>query len=157
MFTTSFFGRTNTWLCLFAGFLSAFHPNSQPVPGISAFQQHGKWEILQSNDPMVDTLAHPRIVHILPGRFRIGGGLVFGSFELVDGPEADVDKRKSGVYVRMSLYNLRIFRRVYKVVPTDTDRMALFGAGSNNHDIFYLLQRVKGVGTPTPPHDDAGL
>lgn len=153
MWTPSFFGRTNTWLCLFAGFLSAFHPNSQPVPGVSAFQQHGKWEILQSNDPLVDTLAHPRIVHILPGRFRIGG-LVFGSFELVDGPDAaDVDKRKSGVYVHMSLYNLRMFRRVYKVVPTDTDRMALFGAGSNNHDIFYLLQRVKGI----VPHDDDAL
>jgi hypothetical protein len=91
---------------------------------------------VQSNDPLVQTLAHPRVVDITPGKFRIGA-VVFGSFELV---VVDASP-KSGMHVAMSMYNLRLLRRTYKIVPMNTDRMALFGTGRRN-DIFYVLQRL---------------
>lgn len=161
MSPVAFFGRITTWLCLFTGgrFLSAFpfpfHPSSsQSVAGARAFQQYGHWEILQSNDPLVDSLAPPRIVQITPGKFRIGA-LVFGSFEFVHEDDGSTPAA-SGVHVQMSLYNLRMLRRVYRVVPTGTDRMAFFGADHDNHDIMYLLQRVKGKGGVENENDADG-
>jgi len=133
----SFFGRKNALWCLFTGLLSVLQPGSHPTHGARAlaFQQYGRWEIVQSNDPLVASVPSPRIVHIAPGQFHIGTR-IWGTFVLVDTPPT------SGVHVAMDLYNLRMFRRTFKVELTDADRMALFGTGKDK-GILYRMERLE--------------
>ncbi len=42
----------------------------------------------------------------------------------------------------MDLYNLRMFRRTFKVELTDADRMALFGTGKYK-GILYRMERLE--------------
>lgn len=140
--------QSNVLLCLATGFLSflpggerLFPPSRSPLaharPCAPAMNQYGRWEIVQSNDPLVQGLPPPRIVDIAPGRFSIPNK-VFGGFRFEPSPSPE-DNR---VYVSMTMFNMRIFKKTYLLVPMDPDRMALFGTGSAK-DIYYILERFR--------------
>lgn len=137
--------------CFVAGILSVFQGKIRsfsfsPLQHLSrhgtceaahVMNQYGSWKILQSNDPLVSTLPSPCIVELSPGKFKIGN-TVFGSFQFETNPPYD----KGGIYVSMSMFNIGILKKVYNLVPMNTDRMALFGTGSRAKT-YYLLERLR--------------
>ena len=116
-------------LCSFSQ-SSAASAASAALQGVCAMNQYGKWRIVESNDPLVASLPEPRIVDLSPGKFKIGS-TVFGSFQM--------DMARPGT-VSMKLYNIGFLKKTYTLVPIHTNRMALFGTGSQE-SIFYYLER----------------
>lgn len=100
-----------------------------------AMNQYGKWEIMESNDPLVGHLPRPRIVEIRPGGFRIGKH-IFGAFRL---------EPSSPNVFSMTMYNIPWLKRYYTLEPLTPDRMTLLsitGSSSpNDKETFYVLHR----------------
>ena len=123
-------------LLLVSGYLSFFqhpHGTSAFVASATAMNQNGRWEVIDSNDPLVNRLAHPRIVEILPSSFRIGKN-IFGSFKIEPSPPS------GGIHVSMTMYGIRWLKKIYVLEPLEVDRMALFGTGSRA-STYYILRR----------------
>lgn len=117
--------------CNHAGYTKAFSHIRVSNPAVNQF---GRWEIAESNDPLVATLPSPRIVDIYPGGFRIGKA-IFGGFDMEPSPAAC-----GGIFVSMTLFHLKWMRRTYALDAVHPDRIALFGTG-RHASTYYILRR----------------
>lgn len=145
-------GKKGAFVCLMAGICTLLHgkirtcfPHSPPpfVARSHVMNHYGNWEVVQSNDPLVQQLPTPCIVEITPGKFRIGRK-VFGGFRLESVSPSDCSSEAvlgGGILVSMTMYNIGFLKKMYSLVPMDPDRMALFGTGSHK-SIYYILQRI---------------
>lgn len=158
-------GKKSAFVCIMAGIFTLLHGKirtcyhhhvgkSTSSPFVAArahaMNHYGSWEVVQSNDPLVQQLPKPRIVVITPGKFRIGRN-VFGGFRVESPPSSSSSSPDcseaggGGILVSMTMYNIGFLKKMYSLVPMDPDRMALFGTGSHK-SIFYILQRLNNDG-----------
>jgi hypothetical protein len=120
--------------CITVGYLTVFNYTHGKTSS-PAMTHDGVWEVMESNDPLVDRLSHPRLVEIRPGRFRIGKA-IFGTFAV------EPSLPSEGIRVSMSMYGVRWLKKVYILEPLDVNRIALRGTGSRA-SVYYLLRRRK--------------
>ena len=118
-----------------------YHGRISPLPSYSVMTPNGRWEVIHTNDGLVDRLNPPVIVTIKPNGFSINKA-IFGSFQL----EPLRSHARSGVYVSMSMYNIRWLKKIYLLEPLGFDRIALFEA---NRTTFYVLRRLDQSGCGT--------
>ena len=127
--------------CITVGYLTLFsYKHGQPFSTTST-TPNGIWEVMESNDPLVDRLSHPRLVEIRPGRFRIGKA-IFGNFAV------EPSLPSEGIRVSMTMYGVRWLKKVYILEPLGADRIALRGTGSRASVYYHLRRRFQmGCGT----------
>lgn len=126
--------------CITVGYLTLFNykhgQSSSP-----ATTPNGIWEVMESNDPLVDRLSHPRLVEIRAGRFHIGRA-IFGTFAV------EPSLPSEGIRVSMTMYGVRWLKKVYTLEPMGRDRIALRGTGSRASVYYHLRRRFQmGCGT----------
>ena len=84
-----------------------YHGRISLLPSYSVMTPNGRWEVIHTNDGLVDRLKPPVIVTIKPNGFSINKA-IFGSFQL----EPLRSHSRSGVYVSMKMYNLSFLKKV---------------------------------------------
>lgn len=123
------------------GYLTLFnYKHAQPFSTTST-TPNGIWEVMESNDPLVDRLSHPRLVEIGQGRFNIGKA-IFGKFAI------EPSLPSEGIRVSMTMYGVKWLKKVYILEPLGVDRIALRGTGSRASVYYHLRRRFQmGCGT----------